>query len=370
MKIIKKFSAIAGILALSSLMASCSFASSGSVENSSKNKQESSAILEDEHNAEGDESIAKAQQRIQKANQKIEEAQQLKEEQQQGMEYLFGEDAENKDGCIIKDNVLISYVGNGSEVIIPDNVTSIASRAFWSLDSIEAVYIPSSVKTIGEGAFWSCTLLKFINADEGLETIEDTAFWSCPSLKDVNLPNSLIKVGNSSFSNCAVLTIHAPESSYAKEYANNKKIPFDNSFAEFKKNENEKTIQARQYEHEEFSEFEIPNDVTAIEGEAFQYCKSLKYINIPSNVLSIGVDAFEYCEALESVNIEDGCIEICNDAFEYCKTLSSVNIPASVEKIGDSAFDYCDENLVIHTSKGSSAEKYAIENNIKFDNNI
>ncbi len=39
-----------------------------------------------------------------------------------------------------------------------------------------------------------------------------------------------------------------------------------------------------------------------------------------------------------------------------------------VKKIKNSSFDYCSEDLVIHTPKGSYAEKYAIANKIDFDN--
>ena len=52
-------------------------------------------------------------------------------------------------------------------------------------------------------------------------------------------------------------------------------------------------------------------------------------------------------------------------AFYLCKKLKSIVIPNSVMFIGDDAFDDCSKDLIITTSKGSYAEKYANENGIK-----
>lgn len=273
------------------------------------------------------------------------------------------------DDFVISKNILVSYNGVDSHVIIPDGVKKIADNAFWSIDYIEAVDIPASVTQIGENAFFSCSGLKYVNAEEGLKTIGDTAFWSCPSLKDVNLPESVTIIGDNAFANCNSVTIHTPKNSFADNYAFNKQISSDNTYAEFKET-NENVIRAGQYAYEEFSEFEIGEDITAIEATAFQYCKSLEKINIPSSVKTIGGDAFEYCQNLKFVNICEGCNEIGDGSFEYCESLTDVNIPESVQKIENSSFDYCNDNLVIHTPQGSYAEQYAKANYIDYDNKL
>ena len=133
-----------------------------------------------------------------------------KEIAEESIKSIISEESDKSDFVISK-NILISYKGCDSHVIIPDGVKKIADGAFWSVDYIEAVEIPGSVEEIGNGAFWSCAGLKYINVAEGLKTIGDTAFWSCPSLKDVNLPNSVSKIYDASFANCSEVTIHAPE---------------------------------------------------------------------------------------------------------------------------------------------------------------
>ena len=53
---------------------------------------------------------------------------------------------------IIEDGVLKEYVGEESDVVIPDGVTAIGDCAFDGCD-METVFIPDSVTSIGEGAF-------------------------------------------------------------------------------------------------------------------------------------------------------------------------------------------------------------------------
>ncbi len=267
---------------------------------------------------------------------------------------------------IIQDDVLIEYEGVDSVVVIPDGVRVIADHAFWSIDHIEAVEVPASVEEVGESAFWSCSGLRYVNFEEGIKKFGSTAFWSCPSLEDVNLPSSVTEIGSGAFANCAALTLHVPSGSYAEEYAKYNRIAYDSTYAEFVENTG-KSIKPEQYAYADFTEFEIPADITAIGACAFQYCEKLERIDIPSNVESIGGDAFEYCDALQFVNIQEGCKKIGDGAFEYCPMLSDVNIPASVERIEKSSFDYCAKDLTIHTPEGSYAEQYAIAEGIPYD---
>ncbi len=270
---------------------------------------------------------------------------------------------------VIHDHVLMSYEGVASHVIIPDGVTEIADRAFWSVEYLEAVEVPASVKRVGDSAFWSCEALQFVHFEEGLEEIGSTVFWSCPSLSDVNLPASVTDISWDAFANCAALTLHVPEGSAAEAHAQQEQIPYDHTPASYTPN-TAKIIRAAQYKYSEFTEFTIEDDVTGIGACAFQYCQQLTSIDIPGSVKSIGGDAFEYCDVLESVTIAEGCTEIGDGAFEYCWELSDVTLPASVTYIAKSAFDYCDEDLTIHCPAGSYAEQYAIAMKIPYDHDI
>lgn len=296
------------------------------------------------------------------------------------------------DGFIIEDDILYDYDGIESEVHIPEGVTRIEARAFWGNDTVEAVYIPSSVEYIGDSAFWSCASLRYVEIEEGLKKIANNAFWSCSALKDVVIPASVTKIGSSVFWSIPELTIHAPRGSAAESFAKSIRVSYSAGEAKYEQLDTENVIRAAQYEHSEFTEFTIPENITSIEAEAFQYCRKLKTITIPANVQYIAPNAFQYCDGLETVIIDgcpeiraeafaycrnlktliisDGCKSIGESAFDYCEKLNDIYIAASVEKIKKSAFEYIGNNPVFHAPSGSKAERYANTMGYEHDNNM
>ena len=64
--------------------------------------------------------------------------------------------------------------------------------------------------------------------------------------------------------------------------------------------------------------------------------------------------------------IPEGATEIGDYAFIGCESLRSVVIPDGVTEIGKDVFEGCN-NLIIKCSPDSTAEKYAKENNIKYE---
>lgn len=104
----------------------------------------------------------------------------------------------------------------------------------------------------------------------------------------------------------------------------------------------------------------IPEGVETIEDGAFWMCSNLKSITLPSTLRKIGANAFN-SSALTSIIIPDGCEEIGADCFTSCKNLKDIYVPASVYDIGDDAFYTFNDAMVIHTSRGSAAERMAKE---------
>lgn len=100
---------------------------------------------------------------------------------------------------------------------------------------------------------------------------------------------------------------------------------------------------------------------------AFYNCAKLKRIEFRRPVETIARSAFNRCTALESVTIPDGCKRICTYAFRTCKSLQQISIPDSVSIIEPDAF-LESPKVVIRCKKGSAAERYAIENNLKYRN--
>ena len=110
----------------------------------------------------------------------------------------------------------------------------------------------------------------------------------------------------------------------------------------------------------------IPEGVETIEDGAFWMCGKLKSITLPSTLRKIGANAFN-STALTSIIIPDGCEEIGADCFTSCTNLKDIYVPASVYDIGDDAFYSFNDAMVIHTSKGSAAERMAKEHGWKVD---
>ncbi len=300
-----------------------------------------------------------------------------------------------------------------TSITIPNSVTSIGDYAFYDCSSLTSITIPNSVTSIGNYAFENCSSLTGVNikdlkawceiefadyeanplcyADklylngnlvvdlvipQGITKINAYAFENCSSLTSITIPNSVTSIGEKAFCNCSSLT-----------------------------------------------SITIPNSVTSIGRGAFSNCSSLTNITIPNSVTSIGDYAFYDCDSLTSMSIGDAVTSIGEETFFYCditeltiaegsKTipsvvanfkskltkvnfpttmtkieqdalynytnLQSVYIPSSVTEIGEHAVGYYDseeffgqgydliEDFVIYGEKGSTAEKYAKENGIKF----
>ena len=110
----------------------------------------------------------------------------------------------------------------------------------------------------------------------------------------------------------------------------------------------------------------ISNSVTSIGGYAFEGCTRLTSVIIPNSVISILGCAFRDCTDLTSISMPNGVTSIGMNAFYGCTSLTSITIPDSVTSIDKCAFENCD-NLVIKTTEGSAAQKYAVDNNIKYE---
>ena len=97
---------------------------------------------------------------------------------------------------------------NGEElvnVVIPDNVNTIADYAFYQQKKLESIQFGGELESIGCYAFDGCNLLRDFQLPEKLKSIAEYAFRNCSSLTNLDLPESLESIGNYAFSGCSNL---------------------------------------------------------------------------------------------------------------------------------------------------------------------
>ena len=183
-----------------------------------------------------------------------------------------------------------------------------AFSAFWANStSPTSLTIPDSVTNIGSYVFDECFGLTNIIIGAGVSSIGTGTFVYCFGLNaiTVNPTNSFYSsVSGILFNKSQTTLIQYPESIQAASYS-------------------------------------IPNSVTSIGDEAFDFCTSLTSITIPTSVTSIGNQTFQNCSGLTNVTMGTNVTNIGGNAFDGCSSLNSIVIPSGVTSIGFASFEDC-----------------------------
>ena len=206
-----------------------------------------------------------------------------------------------------------------TDLIIPNNLTSIRADAFSNCKSLTSITIPDNITSIGKGAFSGCTSLTsiiitdlkaWLEIDFGDYWINSRydLFLGNNNVTKLTIPDDVNCIGDYAFMKCTSLT-----------------------------------------------SIIIPDSVTKIGDGAFSGCTSLTSITIPDGVTSIGKSAFSGCTSLTSVTIPNCVTNIEMCAFYGCTSLTGITIPKRAANIGKNAFYGC-QNIKIAVSD----EKYFV----------
>ena len=209
---------------------------------------------------------------------------------------------------------LVAYEGSDSVITIPDNVKTIAEKAFYYSTGLTSVVIPESVTSIEKQAFYYCTGLKSIVIPDSVSTIGDEAFYSVKR----------IYYGGA-----------ATGSPWGAIWHIRGNV-FDGDFVYA---DEQKTILAGYIGLD--SNVDIPNQVKIIGKEAFLKNQNLYSVNMSNSVVSIEEAAFRECPKLTYITLSDSITSIGTYAFFNDQKLISVTIPESVTTIEIRAFDNC-----------------------------
>ncbi|MDR0491107.1 MAG: leucine-rich repeat domain-containing protein, partial [Oscillospiraceae bacterium] len=200
---------------------------------------------------------------------------------------------------IIEDGVLVSYLGAGGTVTIPDGVVEIATGVFRGNTTITRVICNEDLRKIGNSAFQNCTNLLRLTLNEGLQTIGELAFDGDNKIEgSLAIPQTVSSIGQYAFRNCAALT----------------------------------------------GALVLPVNLDAIAPHTFYGCSSFTgNLVIPGSVATIGQYAFYGCNGLNgTLTLSSGIVTIGPYAFQNCNRLTgNIIIPDSVTSLGAGAFSGC-----------------------------
>ena len=207
----------------------------------------------------------------------------------------------NDRSFVIEGRVLKKYIGQDSEVIVPDGVN-----------------------TIGKDCFRNSKLRK-IRLPDGLTAIKDGAFHSCSELTRITVPASVEQFGDQAFAGCSKLTSAGPiGSGCSYEFGHTAELP------------------ARMFFNmQNLSSVQLPDSVEVIGARCFWNCKSLTEVRLPERLVRIEADAFSSCAGLRNIRFPETLTSIGDYAFADCTGLSSVRFPENLTSIGNLAFLNC-----------------------------
>jgi hypothetical protein len=226
-----------------------------------------------------------------------------------------------------------------TNVTIPDSVTSIGKSAFQGCNSLTSITIPFTGNNLNETTNTYFGYIFGANSYNGqnsylplslktvviTNSINFTAFWGCSGLTSITIGNSVTNINAYTFHNCSGLTSITVDSSNPN-YTSQDGILYNKAKTEFV------------FIPQSISgSITIPNSVTSIGNDAFQY-RDLTSVTIGNSVTSIGNRAFEGCIRLTSITIPNSVTSIGNRAFESCNSLNSVTLGGNITSFGDDAF--------------------------------
>lgn len=281
---------------------------------------------------------------------------------------------------VIKTRAFVHWV-QFTSLKLPETVTTIQSMAFQYCSRLESVTIPASVKGIYGSAFGFCSGLKSFTFEGKPTMIETTAFQNCTALTDIYVPweEGEVKGAPWGASNASVhykristvglaYTLSSDGTYYICSGEGTATVTGapDIVIASYVNGIPVTEIGKNAFDQNEFTSISIPSTIKRIEEGAFantyipklyiydltKWCHiersmsaASKY-TIPADSTSpmrMAVSGQLYLDdvSVSSVIIPDGTRYIGAYSFNNCNNITKVTIPDSVESIGYQAFYKC-----------------------------
>ena len=97
---------------------------------------------------------------------------------------------------VIRDDVLVKYMGSSPAVCIPNGIVTIEKWAFQNNITLVSIIFPNTLKEIKDSAFYGCSSLIAVQFPKDLEMVGNFSFRECPNLKNVAVPRSAVLQGS------------------------------------------------------------------------------------------------------------------------------------------------------------------------------
>ena len=222
---------------------------------------------------------------------------------------------------------IIRYLGNAEVVDIPETidelpVTDIKTAAFQNNPFVRVVTLPETLQNIEDWAFSYMANLEFVKMPEKLRRIGSYVFKGSPMLRCLYLPPRLVHVGNDIFENQSEIAVCTREKTKVENF--------------------------------------LMEQGSVVYGE--DYCRMEDWVH---------ADAGSYREQIDVnggqnqlIQIPYGLTAVTADLLMNAESNIVLSIPANVEEIDSNILN--GRNVTIIADTGTAAEKFALENGVKF----
>jgi len=242
-------------------------------------------------------------------------------------------------------------------VLLPPNLTTIFSRAFYFSGLSEGIVIPESVARIHFDSFSGIS-----------EGVFDLTAHAPGSITEApwGIRMGVIRWHPSGNDNSSYFVFNKETGRIAglkEDYSGDGNILIPNSIdgvtvtgfsdGAFASRPSNQLLRTMTFEHEShitvvpdntfwgarfLTSIELPDQVTRIGNRAFQECWTLASVRLPADLTTLGSQAFSQCNALDNVVLPDGLRTIPDSAFSSCINLKNITWPENLQTIQRNAF--------------------------------
>ena len=237
-------------------------------------------------------------------------------------------------------------------------VTAIQDHAFANCTALESISIPGTVTRIGDTnynssstatylPFYNCTSLKTVRFEDGTDPVSlGVSYYSSNS----SYPKGL-------FYYCPLEEVYIGRNITYKDYGSGSSSfgssPEYYGYSAFYQQQNLTKVTFGPtvtdmpaylfYNCTNLSDVDFGQSLTRISAYAFRNC-ALTSVNLPNTVTAIGANAFQFNKSLTSVDLGGSVETIADNAFNSCTALSDIRLGDKLTSIGQSAFGAAGKN--------------------------